>query len=34
MIQNGEFHFGFKDFIKTVRFGRLQTKNKINKNVK
>ena len=34
MIQNGEFHFGFKDFIKIVRFGRLQTENKLKKKCK
>ena len=33
-VQNGEFHFGFKEFIKTVRVGWLQADNKMKKNKK
>ena len=30
-LKNGEFHFGFKEIMKTVRVGCLQAKNKIRK---
>ena len=30
-VQNGEFHFGFKEFIKIVRVGDLQIENTISK---
>ena len=34
LAQKGEFQFGFWGFVKIVRFGRLQTENKLKKNMK